>query len=64
MAQSEERIDADRPEPEDALSGTASRASDHEPTDSDDRDVQLDEPVLREAPIDDEADARGSAPAG
>jgi hypothetical protein len=63
MPESEERIDADRPEPEDALSGAGARTADHQPTDSDDRDVELDEPVLRETPIDDETDARGPAPA-
>jgi hypothetical protein len=47
--------DVDPPEPEEALSGTAARTSDHEPTDLDDREVQLDDPAERDVPIDDDA---------
>lgn len=53
---SPERIkpeDVDRPEPDEALSGTAARTPDHEPTD-DDREVILDDPALPELAIDDD----------
>jgi hypothetical protein len=46
--------DVDRPEPEEALSGTAARTPDHEPTDLDDREVQLDDPEERDVPVDDD----------
>ncbi|HMJ35002.1 MAG TPA: hypothetical protein VK501_13905 [Baekduia sp.] len=46
--------DVDRPEPEEALSGAAERTPDHEPTDLDDREVQLDDPAEPEAPLDDD----------
>jgi hypothetical protein len=43
----------DRPEPEEALSGTPARSADHEPTDQDDREVQLDDPEEHDVPVDD-----------
>lgn len=46
--------DVDRPEPEEALSGTAARTRDHEPSDED-REVILDDPALPEAAIEDDA---------
>jgi hypothetical protein len=46
--------DADRPEPEEALSGSGARTPDHEPTDQDDREVPLDDPALPDVPIDDD----------
>ena len=49
-----ERADADRPEPEEALSGSAERTPDHEPTDMDDREVPLDDPEQPEPPVDEE----------
>lgn len=45
--------DVDRPEPEEALSGTAARTRDHEPSDED-REVILDDPALPEAAIEDD----------
>lgn len=45
--------DVDRPEPDEALSGTAARTRDHEPSD-DDREVILDDPALPELAIDDD----------
>jgi hypothetical protein len=47
--------DVDRPEPEEALSGTAARSPDHEPTDQDDREVPLDDPEEHDGPVDDAA---------
>jgi hypothetical protein len=49
-----EREGVDRPEPEEALSGTGARTPDHEPGDQDDREVELDDPALADPPIDDE----------
>ncbi|HYZ27528.1 MAG TPA: hypothetical protein VE570_00615 [Thermoleophilaceae bacterium] len=45
---------ADRPDPETALGGSAARTPDHEPSDSDDRVVELDEPEATDPPVDDE----------
>jgi hypothetical protein len=44
----------DRPEPDEALTGTAARTPDHEPSDLDDRPVELDDPASTEPPIDDD----------
>ena len=44
----------DRPEPDEALSGTTPRSRDHEPSD-DDREVILDDPGLPEVAIEDDA---------
>jgi hypothetical protein len=46
----------DQPEPEDALADDASRTIEHEPADSDDRVVPLDEPDEPDPPIDDDDD--------
>jgi hypothetical protein len=43
----------DRPEPEEALSGTPAHRPDHEPTDQDDREVELDDPEEHDVPVDD-----------
>jgi hypothetical protein len=49
-----ERPDSvDRPEPDEALAGSGARTPDHEPSDSDDRVVELDEPETTDAPVDD-----------
>lgn len=45
---------ADAPEPDDALRGTAAETADHDPADSDDRVVEIDEPEQPQAPVDDE----------
>lgn len=44
----------DRPEPDEALSGTAARTPDHEAADPDDREVVLDDPALPEVAIDED----------
>ena len=44
----------DRPEPDEALTETAARKRDHEPTDQDDRELLLDDPALPEIAIDDD----------
>jgi hypothetical protein len=44
----------DRPEPDETLTGTAARTPDHEPTDSDDRIVELDDPESVDPPVDDD----------
>jgi hypothetical protein len=44
---------ADRPEPDDALAGSAAKTPDHDPTDSDDRVVERDDPRVLDAPVDD-----------
>jgi hypothetical protein len=60
VAQEPHSADADRPEPEEALSGTGARTPDHEPTDQDDREVPLDDPALPDVPLDDDdSDAVG-----
>jgi hypothetical protein len=45
---------ADRPEPDEALRGSGAQTPDHEPRDSDDRVVDLDEPESPAPPVDDE----------
>jgi hypothetical protein len=45
---------ADRPEPDDALTGTGADTPDHEPRDSDDRPAQPDDPREIDAPVDDD----------
>ena len=55
------RETVDRPEPDEALSGTPARTREREPSD-DDREVVLDDPALPEVAIDD--DDRGSAGRG
>lgn len=47
----------DQPEPNEALSQTAARPRDHEPTDEDDREVVLDDPTLPDVPIEDDGGA-------
>jgi hypothetical protein len=55
MAERPRDIEAvDQPEPEDVLPTTPRPAADHEPTDAEDRPVELDEPEQPEPPIDDE----------
>ena len=54
MTAFESTASADHPEPDDVLSGSAARTPDHDPSDSDDRIVELDEPESTEPPIDDE----------
>jgi hypothetical protein len=44
----------DRPEPDEALAGTGARTRDHEPSDSDDGEVELDDPAQADPPIDEE----------
>ena len=44
MSAFEDQPSADRPEPEDALAGSAADTPDHEPADEDDRLVDLDDP--------------------
>ena len=46
--------DVDLPEPEDVLTGRPVHAEDYQPTDADDRDVELREPSEPEPPIDDD----------
>ncbi len=54
MSETSKLARVDRPEPDEALSGTAARTPDHEPTDHDNREVPLDDPALPEPTIDDD----------
>jgi hypothetical protein len=45
---------ADQPEPDDALTGSGAKTPDHEPRDSDDRIVELDDPETPGPPVDDD----------
>jgi hypothetical protein len=51
---SEQQPDVDRPEPDQAIVGSAARTPDHEPADGDDREVALDDPEQHDPVIDDE----------
>jgi hypothetical protein len=51
---SREAAGVDRPEPDEALAGTGVRTPDHEPSDRDDREVELDDPALVDPPVDEE----------
>jgi hypothetical protein len=53
----------DRPEPDETLTGSAARTPDHEPSDSDDRIVELDDPESPDQPVDDNNQDPGASPA-
>jgi hypothetical protein len=52
----------DRPEPDETLTGSAARTPDHEPSDSDDRIVELDDPESPDQPVDDNNQDPGASP--
>jgi hypothetical protein len=54
MAEREDIAEVDAPEPEQVLSDAPGRRREHEPTDSDDRTVELTDPASPDPPIDDD----------
>jgi hypothetical protein len=51
-----------RDEPDDVLTGSGAKTPDHEPSDSDDRIVELDEPSSPDPPVDDKDRDPGKDP--